>query len=1128
MATVHFLSLNVRGFRRLDKQREVMHFAKSRHVDILFLQECNFKTPFDVQSFCSLFGVEAFFSLTDSNMCGVGVVFMTPALRQGAHCVFGFDGRTLAVDFNLHGRRVRALVVYAPAQRAGSAEFFDSLDSFMFDSYPTFLVGDFNCVEDTDRDARGRRQSRQYSGARALRQLIRNFKLRDAWVDTHGNDFVATWQRGSNMSRLDRFYFPETLATHVLSCEVLNFPPDVPRITDHFPVSAKLFFQQSATFRHHWKMDTTLIHDPESVALLRIALEQVCDCPPEPRNWDALKNRWRTELIKAGRERKARLTTEINDTLRKARIVRRGETLTFAMHDYLDQLKARYELLLRLSSRTAAQSFINGRPVSDPAVLRSVRNGSLGEQMHVPFVELPNGEQSKRAEDIMRVFETHFSNLFTAEHSSDVNHTTTVNEFCAGISRIPEELRDGLCGPVTFEELRFVLQHMNTTAAAGPDGLPLSFYKTFFDKIHVHLLIMLNGLLAEGIRPDTFRESRVILLFKSGGEPSDPKAWRPISLLNSDYKILAAILAHRITTVLPEIISDIQTCCVPGRTIYSSLALTRDLFTYATRTQISGIFVSLDQEKAFDRVEWNYLFAVLECYGFPARLTEVLRLLYTDLEASLVVNGYTSEPIAVSRGIRQGCPLSAILFVLCIEPLLQQIQRCTSIRGFPLPGLGEVKVAAYADDISLFIRNIDSYRAFLRIFHTYSYLSGARLNPGKSKALCFGVHIEEFPDGVQIVQGVKVLGVTFLATGEVDRTTWKEIQRKVDRRIEIARTFHLPFTERAYLIKSSITAPLLYVARIARPPRRVLVRVATACGSFFWDGHAEAVARALVRLPVKWGGLSIPNLDVTCRMLALKNTWALLENSSYRGRQLVVYLLGTSRRFFGLTNEKGPAAEQPPAYYTHVIKSLQQWRNDFPVEELMEMSPTDLSEQIAFKSLTDEQRRKCRARRRWAFRNTSLPAEARDFTWLREWEALPTADRLAAWGVAPSATCPQCGRVETLHHVFHECIVARTFWRLVTSMFQISMQWKSRHRDIFVELLMAIGAFVLWKRRGLAHLRGRPQRAMFPLLHRLRNVMLMHLNEELVILGEEAFLRRWSTRFIIVKNNRVSMPFLPY
>ncbi|KAH7938982.1 hypothetical protein HPB52_003326 [Rhipicephalus sanguineus] len=103
------------------------------------------------------------------------------------------------------------------------------------------------------------------------------------------------------------------------------------------------------------------------------------------------------------------------------------------------------------------------------------------------------------------------------------------------------------------------------------------------------------------------------------------------------------------------------------------------------------------------------------------------------------------------------------------------------------------------------------------------------------------------------------------------------------------------------------------------------------------------------------GGFSIPDFEIMCRVLALRSTWELISDVTYRGRELTKYLLGTSRRFFGLADETGPAAEQPPAYYT-----------------------------------------KCRRRRRRSMITTSLPAEVRDFTWLREWQALPTADRLAA------------------------------------------------------------------------------------------------------------------------------------
>lgn len=121
---VRFLTLNVQGFRGLDKQREVMHYARAQHVDILFLQECNFRTPRDVLVFRERFSVHAFFTLSDSVASGVGVVFLRDSLRRKAHCTFGFGGRVLALDFYMLSRRVRAIAVYAPAKRSDSSSFF--------------------------------------------------------------------------------------------------------------------------------------------------------------------------------------------------------------------------------------------------------------------------------------------------------------------------------------------------------------------------------------------------------------------------------------------------------------------------------------------------------------------------------------------------------------------------------------------------------------------------------------------------------------------------------------------------------------------------------------------------------------------------------------------------------------------------------------------------------------------------------------------------------------------------------------------------------------------------------------------------------------------------------------------
>lgn len=360
-----------------------MHFARAMKVDILFLQECNFRTPHDVKLFKQRFSVHAFFSLNDSMASGVGVVFLSAYLRDKAHVTFGFDGRVIAIDFYLFSRRVRAVNLYAPAPRHLSASFFRSLDMFLLDAYPTFLVGDFNCVVDPERDVRGPGRGRPYRGASALRDLMDQFRLCDAWVHLHGDVFVATWSGGRSASRLDKFLFPPELSGLVESCEVLSFPEEVPRISDHVPVSVKLKSHTGDPNPNLWRMDQCLLTDAVSVAGIRASLVEERDTHQGEADWDCLKAGWRTLLTQAGRERKVRITRDLNETLRRLRIVKSADTVTFAMRDYMDLLKARYERLLRQSSRAASKAFVLGRPVSDPSVLRHVKAGSIDQASRV-------------------------------------------------------------------------------------------------------------------------------------------------------------------------------------------------------------------------------------------------------------------------------------------------------------------------------------------------------------------------------------------------------------------------------------------------------------------------------------------------------------------------------------------------------------------------------------------------------------------------------------------------------------------------------------------------------------------------------------------------------------------------
>lgn len=195
---LHFLSLNAQGFRNLDKQREIMHFASVQNVDVLFLQECNFRTPRNVSLFKESISVDAFFSLLDLVGSGVGVVFMRPRMRRGDYCTFGSNGRILAVDIYLFLRRLRTLLLNAPARCNRPASSFSSFEMFLFENYPRLLVGDFNCVLNPMRDVCGLGQGRPYGPVRELRELVSNFRLRDAWVHLYGSEFAAAWTRGGS------------------------------------------------------------------------------------------------------------------------------------------------------------------------------------------------------------------------------------------------------------------------------------------------------------------------------------------------------------------------------------------------------------------------------------------------------------------------------------------------------------------------------------------------------------------------------------------------------------------------------------------------------------------------------------------------------------------------------------------------------------------------------------------------------------------------------------------------------------------------------------------------------------------------------------------------------------------
>ena len=212
--------------------------------------------------------------------------------------------------------------------------------------------------------------------------------------------------------------------------------------------------------------------------------------------------------------------------------------------------------------------------------------------------------------------------------------------------------------------------------------------------------------------------------------------YRPISLINVDIKILCKTLANRLIPILPEVIHSSQTA-VYGRRIDHTIHLIRDPIDLANNEDDTAAFIFIDQEKAFDRVNHNFLFKVMKSFGIGDNFINWIKLLYSNASATVNVNGNLTKPIPLERGVRQGCPLSSPLYVMVIEVLALQLRSNPNIVGFQIENEKFVS-AHYMDDSTIIIKQNRCFKEVIKELSDYEEASGAKINYKKTKGLWTG------------------------------------------------------------------------------------------------------------------------------------------------------------------------------------------------------------------------------------------------------------------------------------------------------------------------------------------------------------------------------------------------------
>ena len=318
----------------------------------------------------------------------------------------------------------------------------------------------------------------------------------------------------------------------------------------------------------------------------------------------------------------------------------------------------------------------------------------------VAALRADDGSIVSHTDDLCRVFSSFYATLFTAEATDPA----IAKSLLANVSSTLPPAQADLCdGPLDPDECFVALNGIRPRRLArgkspGSDGLPIEFYVKFWPLLGADLVNVLNSCYLSGGMSHTKRKGLISLIFKKA-DRLDPRNWRPIALLNVDYKLAARVVAGRLLKVIHLIVAKDQTCGVPGRFIGENVAIVRDVVSFASRTGVPLAILSLNQEKAFDRVDWGLMHAALGRMGFKYSFLRWVSPFYSQVQSAVIVNGHLSRFFSLSRGVRQGCPLSPLLYVLVAEVLAVNIRCNSRIRGLSLPGVPLVvsPVHLYAD-----------------------------------------------------------------------------------------------------------------------------------------------------------------------------------------------------------------------------------------------------------------------------------------------------------------------------------------------------------------------------------------------------------------------------------------------
>ena len=935
---MNFFSQNCNGLGRPSKKKRVAIFRRHKRKGkaIHFFQETH-STEETESEFTSQFETaNLHFSHGTSNSNGVIIAISKEYDIEIVQVVKDDDGRYLIMHIRYDNEDYILGNMYAPTRNFEQSQI-ETLDRFIghlngIQVSNIILGGDWNLyfspLLDKLDNILDRNDNPTYRNN--LKSFLETNNMVDAWRTINPYERKFTWYRGNQRSRLDYFFISDHLLNKLHKVEIL---PGLH--SDHSLLNLSLDpATKEARGKGFWKFPVNLLHDQEYVneikALLSSKIEEY-DMNDLGFKWDLIKMDIRNftvpycthkkrEAVKRETELNLRFSYLFSNINTNDNVPEETIREYYTVKTELENIEKNHARGIILRSKV--QCVEEGEKCTS-YFLRQEKNNYCNKHITKLYDPVAKKVVSDPQEvlDMEKVF---YENLYNDNRQNQTDVIENENKIFKDIKlpKISNEEKENCEKELSENEVLKAVKAMKPGKSPGTCGLTSEFYKFFWTDIKNILVSSLNYNLRNGKLSVEQRRGILTLIPKKDKDRLYLKNWRPLTLLNTDYKILAKALANRLTKYLPFIIEDDQTGYISGRFMGCNIRLIEDIIFQSSRMNIAGILLTIDFEKAFDSLKWSFINRALKSFNFGANFISYVNAMYNQISTAVINNGFISSWFQPKRGVKQGCPLSPYLFIIAVEILASKIRQDKDIKGLTFAGT-EIKISQLADDTTCIIKDEFSLKNLLDLFVIFEKGTGLSINVDKTNSRCLGDYVPSQPKlfGLKWSQNpVETLGV-FVSGNEDDhyKLNFEPKLIKMKQLLSSWKCRKLSIKGKITVINTLAISKLIYLASIIKVPNTVFEEVKKMVIDFLWEGKVAKIAYSTLIQGVEKGGLKLIDFETKVKSLQLSWVRRLCDDSAGKWKLLPSIFFNTDNLpFFFSCNCKPVKNLVGPKFYEQI------------------------------------------------------------------------------------------------------------------------------------------------------------------------------------------------------------------